>query len=177
MPKPESGTYLAVTIHGHHWFPHRGLRGKICWKTSPGGWSSLRWPFRMVFKIRGFVSYRTQWFWQPLRCRVGWHHRWDITNLDGSVTEGYCGWCDATTKPVKAYPPRPEVVEELERDNKLGEEYDKAMDAYDAGTGPCWACDRWEGHDDDCFLNEDVPVPPHGGSSRFRRWLQKVRLP
>jgi hypothetical protein len=129
--------------HNHFWNKrHEDERGRVWWTT--------RWPAHIIGRL-----YRLRRRTQPLLCHVGIHDVWDVTETDGSIIEGYGGDCDTLTKPRRPHPPDPKLVEEMEKLNKMAEEYDAALEDYWAG-GPCPDCGKTdaEGHEPECWMED-----------------------
>jgi hypothetical protein len=153
---PGRGDYLGISCPIRQWFPDKGWRGWLCWKHGGNerrGWATLRKPFRQINWVRSKIDWHTRRFVRPLRCWVGWHHRWDVINLDASVTFGYCSWCKEVTKPTKTCFPDLERAAKMKEDDEKWAKWDDELDLFFAGTGPCPDCGSMQQHSEDCWLS------------------------
>jgi hypothetical protein len=149
--------YLAVTIHSSiiGWRHRKGVMQKILWKkhVDARGRTSYRarkWP-NMPFTLLTRARYALR----PQLCAVGFHHRADITEVDGSVWRAGCLSCDTLVRPHKKLPANPSRVAELQALNAKADKMSAAIDAYLAGEGPCPHCAYPDGkHEPGCWEAE-----------------------
>ncbi len=155
--------YLGVSIYMRSSLRrkmHKAMGGRFNWifeqhfvdERGRESWRSRKWP-----NMPSRLLYRLDYKLRPFKCRIGWHCKADIHEIDASVWRASCIHCHAF--PLKAHKPQsadPEEARRWEESNELDEALSEAIDAYKDGDGPCPFCTPPEGekHAYTCWENE-----------------------